>query len=108
MRNPWDVFIMFCTPGVRTADARSEGIVELYKLTCPDFEELSQYYPEIVDFFRTVATVRCVVLCWSRPEMKSMQIEGSLAGCMSSTQSSECVVLMLLFLKCMKSLHSAA
>ncbi|MEW5315956.1 MAG: hypothetical protein WDW38_007350 [Sanguina aurantia] len=44
--------------GVRTADARSEGIVELYKLTCPDFEQLSQYYPEIVDFFRTVATVR--------------------------------------------------
>lgn len=43
--------------GVRTANAQSDDMVELYKLSCQDFEALSVYYPEIVDFFRDVATV---------------------------------------------------
>ncbi|PNG81820.1 Potassium/sodium hyperpolarization-activated cyclic nucleotide-gated channel 4, partial [Tetrabaena socialis] len=41
--------------GVRTAAARADDCVEVYKLHCEDFASLADYYPELVDFFRDVA-----------------------------------------------------
>lgn len=50
---------------MRTAAARADDCVELYKLHCTDFAALADYYPELVDFFRDVAVVGGGAWCGS-------------------------------------------